>query len=54
MPQEKELKNGITKGEKKEKVQIAKKMLSAGMDIDIIINMTDLSKDEIEKLTIQQ
>ena len=31
-------------------IQIAKKMLAAGMDIDTIINMTDLSKGEIEKL----
>ena len=31
-------------------IQIAKKMLAAGMDIDTIINMTDLSKSEIEKL----
>ena len=29
-------------------------MLAAGMDIDVIINMTDLSNDEIEKLTILQ
>ena len=31
-------------------IQIAKKMLAAGMDIDTIKNMTDLSKSEIEKL----
>ena len=31
-------------------IQIAKKMLAAGMDIDTVINMTDLSKSEIEKL----
>lgn len=29
-------------------------MLAAGVHVDIIINMTDLSKDEIEKLTILQ
>ena len=42
---------GIEEGKNLKAIQIAKKMLSAGMDIDIIINMTDLSKDEIEKLT---
>ena len=31
-------------------IQIAKKMLAAGMNIDTVINMTDLSKSEIEKL----
>ena len=31
-------------------IEIAKKMLAAGMDIDTVINMTDLSKSEIEKL----
>ena len=41
-------------GREEKAFQIAKKMLDAGMDIDVIINMTDLSKDEIEKLTILQ
>ena len=45
---------GREEGKNLKAIQIAKKMLSAGMDIDIIINMTDLSKDEIEKLTILQ
>lgn len=45
---------GREEGREQRNIEIAKKMLSAGMDIDIIINMTDLSKDEIEKLTIQQ
>ena len=36
------------KGREEKAIQIAKKMLAAGMDIDTIINMTDLSKDEIE------
>ena len=31
-------------------IQVAKKLLESGMDIDTIINMTDLSKSEIEKL----
>lgn len=49
-----EVKNSIDtaleKGREEKAIQIAKKMLAAGMDIDTIINMTDLSKDEIEKL----
>ena len=45
---------GREEGREQRNIEIAKKMLAAGMDIDIIINMTDLSKDEIEKLTIQQ
>ena len=50
MPQEKELKNGITKGEKKEKVQIAKKMLKEKVPVEIIEKFTELSKEEIEKI----
>ena len=48
------LENGREEGRAESKnlkvIQIAKKMLAAGMDIDTIINMTDLSKSEIEKL----
>lgn len=40
----------LEKGREEKAIQIAKKMLAAGMDIDTIINMTDLSKDEIKKL----
>ena len=40
----------LEKGREEMAIQIAKKMLAAGMDIDTIINMTDLSKDEIENL----
>ena len=45
---------GREEGREQRNIEIAKKMLAAGMDIDIIISMTDLSKDEIEKLTILQ
>ena len=38
------------KGREEKAIQIAKKMLDAGMDIDTIMRMTDLSKNEIEKL----
>lgn len=37
-------------GREEKAIQIAKKMLDAGMDIDTIMRMTDLSKNEIEKL----
>ena len=45
---------GREEGREQRNIEIAKKMLAAGMHIDIIINMTDLSKDEIKKLTIRQ
>ena len=45
---------GREEGREQRNIEIAKKRLAAGMDIDIIINMTDLTKDEIEKLTILQ
>ena len=45
---------GREEGREQRNIEIAKKMLAAGMHVDIIINMTDLSKDEIEKLTILQ
>ena len=41
---------GREEGKNLKAIQIAKKMLDAGMDIDTIINMTDLSRDEIEGL----
>ena len=40
----------LEKGREEKTIQIAKKMLDAGMDIDTIMRMTDLSKNEIEKL----
>ena len=44
------LEKGREEGKNLKAIQIAKKMLAVGMDIDTIINMTDLSKSEIEKL----
>ena len=41
---------GIDKGEKNTKIEIAKKMLKDGLDIEIIIKYTGLTKEEIEKL----
>ena len=37
-------------GRKEEKLEIAKKMLAEKMDIDVIIKITGLTKEEIEKL----
>ena len=41
---------GREEGKNLKAIQIAKKMLDAGMDVDTIMKMTDLSKGEIEKL----
>lgn len=41
------LRKGIAEGEKKAKLETAKKMLEKGMDIDTIIEVTGLSKEEI-------
>ena len=44
-----EKKNGITKGEKNEKIKIAKELLKLKMPIEQIIQITKLPKEEIEK-----
>ena len=41
------LRKGIAEGEKKAKLETAKKMLEKGMNIDTIAEVTGLSKDEI-------
>ena len=41
---------GLSEGEKKKQLEIAKKMKSKNIPIDEIIELTELSKDEIEKL----
>ena len=46
---ETEKKNGITKGEKNEKIKIAKELLKLKMPIEQIIQITKLPKEEIEK-----
>ena len=43
-------KEGIIEGAKEEKLQIAKNMLRKGMSISDIIEITGLTKEEIEKL----
>ena len=46
--------NGLEEGEKKgiakEKNEIAKKMKDKGMDIETIVELTGLTKEEVEKL----
>ena len=44
------LEKGREEGKKSMTIQIAKKMLDAGMDIETVMQITDLSKSEIEKL----
>ena len=41
---------GREEGKNLKAIQIAKKLLESGMDIDTVMKMTDLSKSEIEKL----
>ena len=47
---EKGTKEGIEQGIKNEKISIAKNMIKENIDIDIISKITDLTKEEIEKL----
>ena len=44
------IKQGELQGEKKNKLKIAKKLISKRMPIDEIIEITELTKEEIEKL----
>ena len=41
---------GMQKGAKQKQIEIAKKMLENKMDIDTIIELTGLAREEIEKL----
>ena len=45
------LKEGLAEGQKVEKESIAKKLLEANYPIDEIIKITDLSKEEVEKIS---
>ena len=44
------LEKGREEGKNLKAIQIAKKLLESGMDVDTVMKMTDLSKSEIEKL----
>ncbi len=41
---------GLAAGRKEEKIEIAKKLLEEGINIEIISNATGLTKEEIKKL----
>ena len=43
----------MQKGAKQKQIEIAKKMLENKMDIETIIKITELTKEEIEKLILQ-
>ena len=43
-------KEGIKEGEKQKQKEIAKKMLDKGMEIENIVELTGLTKEEIDKL----
>ena len=47
---EKGREEGRAEGRAEGVIQVAKKLLESGMDVDTIMKMTDLSKSEIEKL----
>lgn len=47
---EKGIQEGIKEGEKKAKLEDARKMLQKGIDIETIIEITELSREEIEDL----
>lgn len=44
------IKEGIKEGAKKQNIQIAKKMLEKQIDIETIIDITNLTREEIQKL----
>ena len=44
------IREGMKEGEKKAKIETAKKMLKKGINIDIIIEITEMNKEEIMKL----
>ena len=44
------LQEGKAQGLQQSKIEIAKKMLSKGMPLDLIVVMTGLSEEEIKKL----
>ena len=44
------LEKGREEGKNSKAIQIAKRMLDAGMDMETVMQITDFSKSEIEKL----
>ena len=48
------IKEGIKEGVKEQSISIARKMLEKNLDIEVIIETTGLTKEEIEKLKDQK
>ena len=48
--EQKSFSEGLSEGEKKKQLEIAKKLLELNIPIEKIVSATGLSKDEIEKL----
>ena len=48
--EQKGMEKGVEKGKKEEKIEMAKKSLEEGLSIELIVKLTGLSKEEIEKL----
>lgn len=44
------LKQGIEQGIRKEKLKVAKELLKTGMAVEKIVEITELSKEEVEKI----
>ncbi len=44
------IKEGVTEGRKKERIENAKKMKEKNIPIETIVEITGLTKEEIEKL----
>ena len=44
------IKEGIKEGQKKNKIETAKKMKNENLPVELIIKITELTKEEIEKL----
>ncbi|WP_425449789.1 hypothetical protein [Dethiothermospora halolimnae] len=44
------LEKGIEKGKKEEKILVARQALQKGIDIDTVVDITELDREEVEKL----
>ena len=47
---EKLIKQGFGKGKQEAKIEYARRMLEEGLDVELIVKITGLSRDEVEKL----
>ena len=51
---EKGIKTGFNQGKKIEKVEIAKRLIKRGIDLNIIAESTGLPREEIDELAVQE